>query len=150
MEKLAAAGVWTDERVTNLATYAAEPAPWRAPAGEGLTLLTHATTTLGEGEGANLPWMQELAGWQHHIGWDTWIEVHPKHGFASGEIVEVASARGNVRARVVATEAIHPEAVAMPRGGGRTAGRWAKGRGANALVVGGNPSFRTRVTLRRV
>ena len=124
------------------------PERWEPPVfqGKGHVLLTFAPIALGEGEGASLPWLQERAGWQHHVGWDSWIEVHPRHGFLTGEQVIVRSPRGELRTRVVATPTCPPDVVAMPLGQGHAAsGRWAAGRGADPRRLGRG----VRVTLER-
>lgn len=115
-QKLDADGLWTDETPPLPPPVRPETPPF-SPREEtaGLVLLTFGTTTLGAGEGERLPWAQEITGWYHHLGWETWVEIHPKHGFRDGQEVLVASKRGSVVARAVSTPAIHPDAVAMPR-----------------------------------
>jgi molybdopterin-containing oxidoreductase family iron-sulfur binding subunit len=114
-------------------------------AGRGAALVTFAPIALGAGEGASLPWLQEIAGWPHGIGWDSWIEIHPRHGFATGERVRVRSPHGEIRTRVVATPACPPDVVAMPLGQGHAAsGRWAAGRGADPRRLG--RSVRVEIT----
>ena len=148
LERLEATGVWTDADAPRAAAQEPRwPERWDPPSftGEGPVLVTFASLALGEGEGASLPWLQEIAGWQHHVGWDSWIEVHPRHGFSTGERVLVRSPRGEVRARVVATPTCPPDVVAMPLGQGHSAsGRWAL-CGADARRLGSG----VRVTLVR-
>jgi anaerobic selenocysteine-containing dehydrogenase len=72
--------------------------------------------------------------------WGSWIEINPKTaaslGIADGDLVEVSSYHGSVRAPALLYPAIRPEVVAMPYGQGHTAyGRYAKDKGANPIIV---------------
>jgi anaerobic selenocysteine-containing dehydrogenase len=149
-QRVEEAGGWWDADASRPPTPAPDwPSDWKPPAhegNEGPVLVTFAPIALGDGDGARLPFLQERAGWQHDIGWDSWIEVNPSLGFRTGERVVVRSPHGEVRTRVVATPACPPDVVAMPLGQGHTAsGRWASGRGVDARRLGSG----VRVTLRR-
>ena len=72
--------------------------------------------------------------------WSSWVELNVRTaetlGVADGDLVEVASAHGTVRAPVVISPGIGPDAVAMPVGQGHeTFTRYASGRGANPIRV---------------
>ncbi len=96
--------------------------------------------TFNDGRGANLPWMQELADPMTAVVYGCWVEVNPKTaarlGLSEGDVVEVASPHGQIRAPVFVYPAIMPDVVAMPIGQGHTEyGRYAKGRGANPIQI---------------
>jgi menaquinone reductase, molybdopterin-binding-like subunit len=102
--------------------------------------LTYEHPTLGYGEQANLPVLQELPDVMTSVVWGSWIEINPKTaaslGIRDGDVVEVASPQGSVRAPAVLYPAIRPDVVAMPAGQGHTAyGRFAKSTGMNALLL---------------
>jgi anaerobic selenocysteine-containing dehydrogenase len=103
-------------------------------------LLAYEHPTLGFGEQANLPSLQELPDSMTSAMWGSWVEIHPKTaaslGIADGDLVEVISYHGSVRAPAVLYPAIRPEVIAMPYGQGHTAyGRYANGKGANPILV---------------
>jgi menaquinone reductase, molybdopterin-binding-like subunit len=110
------------------------------------TLLAYEHPTLAYGEQANLPLLQELPDAMTSVMWGSWLEINPKTavslGIRDGDLVEVASPHGAVRAPAVVYPAIRPDVVAMPCGQGHTGyGRYAKGIGANALLL--NPISNT-------
>jgi len=103
-------------------------------------LLSYEHPALGFGEHANLPALQELPDSMTSAIWGSWVEINPKTaatlGIVDGDLVEVSSNHGSVRAPAVLYPAIRPEVVAMPYGQGHTAyGRYAKDKGANPIVV---------------
>ncbi len=115
------------------------------------TFLAYEHPTLGYGEQANLPILQELPDAMTSVMWGSWLEINPKTaaslGIGDGDLVDVASPHGAVRVPAVLYPAIRPEVVAMPCGQGHTGfGRYAKDIGTNALLVNpfsGNPQTRT-------
>jgi anaerobic selenocysteine-containing dehydrogenase len=105
-----------------------------------LTLLAYDHPALGYGAEANLPWLQELPEPMTTVMWGSWVEINPKtaasYSIEDGDLVEVRSASGSVRAPALIYPAIHPDLVAMPHGQGHTAyGMYAAGRGANAAQL---------------
>jgi menaquinone reductase, molybdopterin-binding-like subunit len=119
-----------------------EPLPVKAQENKEypFTFLTYEHTTLGYGEQANAPILQELPDAMTSVVWGSWLEINPKTaaslGIRDGDLVEVVSPHGSVRAPAVLYPAIRPEVVAMPCGQGHTAyGRYARGTGVNALLV---------------
>ncbi|HVX39428.1 MAG TPA: 4Fe-4S dicluster domain-containing protein [Gemmatimonadaceae bacterium] len=139
---------------------AGAPAPPRpAPAAQGdFFLITYPSPVLGDGRGANKPWLQELPDPVTKICWSSWVEVHPetaeKLGVERGDIVEVKTANGTVKAPVFVYMGVHKDAIAMPLGQGHRAaatvatfdpmkhkigdlqwgyGRYARDLGVNAL-----------------
>jgi menaquinone reductase, molybdopterin-binding-like subunit len=113
--------------------------------------LAYEHPTLGYGEQANLPILQELPDAMTSVVWGSWVEINPKTaaslGISDGDVVEIASSDGSVRAPAVLYPAIRPDVVAMPAGQGHTAyGRYARNTGVNALLLNlfsGNPQTRT-------
>jgi len=104
------------------------------------TLLAYEHATLGFGQHANLPMLQELPDSMTSGIWGSWVEMNPKTaaslGVADGDLVEVSSYHGSLRAPVVLYPAIRPEVIAMPYGQGHTAyGRYARDKGANPISV---------------
>jgi len=105
-----------------------------------LTLLAYEHPALGYGAEANLPWLQELPEPMTTVMWGSWVEINPKtastYSIDDGDLIEVRSPAGAVRAPALIYPAIHPDAVGMPYGQGHTAyGMYAEGRGANAAVL---------------
>ncbi|MEK6324826.1 MAG: molybdopterin-dependent oxidoreductase [Acidobacteriota bacterium] len=120
-----------------------------------LTLLCYEHASLGSGDAANLPALQELPDPLTSVVWGSWVEINPKTaaslGVNDGDLVEVATEHGSVRAPAVLYPPIRPEVIAMPYGQGHTSyGRYANGRGPNVFVLNpfGMPgeSVRARVT----
>jgi molybdopterin-containing oxidoreductase family iron-sulfur binding subunit len=99
---------------------------------------------LGDGRGANKPWLQELPDPVTKIAWQTVVELHPdaarKLGIAQGDHVTVTTSTGAITAPAYLYIGIRPDTVASAAGRGHTAyGRYAAACGANAmsLLAGG-------------
>jgi anaerobic selenocysteine-containing dehydrogenase len=91
--------------------------------------------TLGD-NGANKPWLQELADPNTTVMWNTWVEINPETakelGVDNGDVVLITSAAGALEVSVYKYPAIRPDTIAIPFGQGHTAyGRFAEGRGVN-------------------
>jgi molybdopterin-containing oxidoreductase family iron-sulfur binding subunit len=72
--------------------------------------------------------------------WGSWIEIHPDAaeplGIAEGDIIEISSSAGTVRAPAYLHPGIRRDTVAIPLGQGHTAfGRYAEHRGVNAFQL---------------
>ncbi len=100
--------------------------------------------TLGDGRGANKPWLQELPDPVSKIAWQSWVEIHPstakKLGVKEGSHLTVETAGGSVTAPAYIYMGVRPDTVAIALGQGHTAyGRFAQNVGVNAfdLVVNG-------------
>jgi anaerobic selenocysteine-containing dehydrogenase len=112
-----------------------------AALGEGeLYLLPFPHPNLGDGSGANRPWLQETPDPMTTVMWNSWVEINPATARALGvkndEVVKITSAAGSIEAVVYEYPAIHPQVIAIPLGQGHTAlGRYAQGRGANPLAL---------------
>ena len=104
-----------------------------------LQLLVTEQLPLSGGQGAHLPYLQQIAGEHLFASWDSWLEIHPEtahqFGIQDGAMVWVESRRGRVQARARYFEGARPGVVHVPLGYGRAAGsRWAC-RGANPLQI---------------
>lgn len=119
---------------------------WRAPQLDGsageypFQFMPYPSQALFDGSLAHLPWLQELPDPLTTAMWSSWVELNAKTaerlGIADGDVVEVASAHGSLRAPVVISPGIGPDAAAMPVGQGHeTFTRYASGRGANPLAI---------------
>lgn len=105
-----------------------------------LQLIPSVTANMRDGRHGNQPWLQESPDPLTTIVWDSWVEMHPKKakelGLVEGDIVEVASRNGSIKAQLYVFPGIHPDAVSIPLGYGHEAmGRYAKGVGANAFKL---------------
>jgi molybdopterin-containing oxidoreductase family iron-sulfur binding subunit len=116
------------------------PPPADEDSGYPLHLIPSVTANLRDGRHANQPWLQESPDPLTTIVWDSWVELHPKTaaklGIVEGDIVEVTSRSGSVKAQAYLFPGIHPDAVSIPLGNGHVAlGRWAKDVGVNAFGI---------------
>jgi anaerobic selenocysteine-containing dehydrogenase len=129
-----------------VAAASAPARPWTEPRFDGdaaeypFHFLPYASQALYDGSLAHLPWLQELPDPMTTAMWSSWVELNVRTaeslGVADGDLVDVASAHGSVRAPVVISPGIGPDAVAMPVGQGHeTFTRYASGRGANPIRV---------------
>ncbi len=115
------------------------------PAGEGtMHVVVYPSATLGDGVGANKPWLQELPDPVTKIAWQSWVEIHPKTakemGVKEGDHLTVKTAAGEITAPAYPYMGVRPDTVAVALGQGHTAyGRFAKDVGVNAyrLVANG-------------
>ena len=102
--------------------------------------LPYVSQSFGDGSLAHLPWLQELPDVLTSAMWSSWVEINPKTGerlgIQQGDLVEIASQQGSVRAPAVLSPGIAPDMVAMPVGQGHeNFSRFASGRGANPLSI---------------
>jgi len=145
------AGVWGEQTLRKRRSYApsrqtiknigVEP-PEFAGAADDYPFILHPylSTTLRDGRGANLPWLQELPDPMTAVVYGTWVEINPvtatELGVKDGDLVEVMSPYGGVTAPVLVYPAIRPDVIAMPIGQGHTHyGRYASNRGANPIAI---------------
>lgn len=116
------------------------PAPSAEDSAYPLRLIPAVTANLRDGRSANQSWLQESPDPLTTIVWDSWVEMHPKTaaklGVVEGDIVEISSKSGAIKAQVYVFNGIHPEVISVPLGYGHEAmGRYAKGVGANAFKI---------------
>ncbi|MDN5943525.1 MAG: hypothetical protein L0H94_16735, partial [Nitrospira sp.] len=103
-------------------------------------LYPYPSMTIGHGEGANRPWLQELPDTMTSVVWGSWVELNPKTaqelGIHQGDLVLVTSLVGSLEAPAVLYPGIRPDVVAIPLGQGHSSyGRYARGRGVNPLTL---------------
>lgn len=105
--------------------------------GEGeFILFPFPSPILGDGAGANKPWLQETPDPMTTVMWNSWLEINPKTadelGLHNDDLVKIISPYGEIEVAVYRYPAIRPDVIAIPFGQGHTAyGRYAEGRGAN-------------------
>ncbi|MFQ6133904.1 MAG: 4Fe-4S dicluster domain-containing protein [Armatimonadota bacterium] len=126
----------TPELDSGLADFAFSP-PRQA---RGISIHAYPSTALYDGRGANKGWLQELPDPVTNAVWGSWVDIPEEEarqqGISRGDIVEVSSSSGTVRAPAVPCPALAPETIAVPLGQGHTSyGRNAEGAGANALPM---------------
>ena len=103
-------------------------------------LIPFASTSLTDGRGAHLPWLQATPDPVTTATWRTWVEINLKLAeemdIKEGDVVAVESSQGAIEALAYPHPGISPEVVAVPVGQGHTAGgRYAEGRGSNVLSI---------------
>ena len=144
------AGVWGEKTHSDLAftldKAVIDNIAIQAPEFSGSTndypfiLHPYISTTLHDGRAANLPWMQELPDPMTSIVYGSWVEMNPvtatQLGLNEGDLVDIESPHGQIRAPVYVYPAIMPDVIAMPIGQGHDEyGRYAKNRGANPIEI---------------
>src|SRR5688500_13911314 len=85
-------------------------------------LVTYLSPVLGDGRGANKPWLQELPDPVSKVLWSSWVEIHPQAaarlGIERGDIVEVTTPSGKVRAPAYLYLGVRPDTIALAIGQG--------------------------------
>ena len=85
-------------------------------------LVTYLSPVFGDGRGANKPWLQELPDPVSKVLWSSWVELHPQTaarlGIERGDIVEVTTQAGKVRAPAYLYLGIRPDTIALAIGQG--------------------------------
>ena len=88
-------------------------------------LVTYHSPTLGDGRGANKPWLVELPDPATKVLWSSWVELHPataaRLGIERGDMLEVSTAAGKVTAPAYLYLGIRPDTIAMTIGQGHRA-----------------------------
>jgi anaerobic selenocysteine-containing dehydrogenase len=102
--------------------------------------LPYLSQQFGDGSTAHLPWLQEMPDPLTSAMWSSWVEINPQTAerleIATGDLVEIASTHGTLRAPAVILPGIAPDMVAMPVGQGHeTFTRYATRRGANPIAI---------------
>ena len=119
---------------------------WQKPAFDGprtvdaLHLVPFSSTSLTDGRGARLPWLQATPDPVTSATWRTWVEINLKKaeemGIREGEVIKVISDHGTIEALAYPHPGVSPDVISVPIGQGHTAGgRYAEGRGANVLSI---------------
>ena len=105
-----------------------------------LHLIPFVSTSLGDGRGAALPWLQATPDPLTTATWQTWVEINLREaeaaGINEGDVVRVVSPYGSIEALAYPHPGAPPDVVSIPIGQGHTAGgRYAEGRGSNVLSI---------------
>ena len=108
--------------------------------GDSFYLIPFASTSLTDGRGAHLPWLQATPDPVTTATWRTWVEINIKKAeeldIKEGDEVRVVSGRGEITVLAYPHPGISPEVVAVPTGQGhRAGGRYAQERGDNVLSI---------------
>ncbi|HUQ86577.1 MAG TPA: molybdopterin-dependent oxidoreductase [Vicinamibacterales bacterium] len=124
----------------------ASPIRWAEPVFDGdaaqypYHFMPYASQAFYDGSLAHLPWLQEMPDPMTSAMWCSWVEINEKKarelGIAQGDLIEVTSTQGSVRAPAFLNPGIAPDAVAMPVGQGHTNfTRYASNRGVNPIAI---------------
>jgi len=102
--------------------------------------LPYLSQQFGDGSTAHLPWLQELPDPLTSAMWSSWVEINPETAerlqIADGDVIEITSAHGTLRAPAVMFPGIAPDTIAMPVGQGHDPfTRFATRRGANPIAI---------------
>ncbi|MEO7156165.1 MAG: molybdopterin-dependent oxidoreductase [Vicinamibacterales bacterium] len=102
--------------------------------------LPYASQGLYDGSLAHLPWLQEMPDPMTSGMWCSWVEINAikaeELGIHQGDVIEVASTQGSLRAPAFLNPGIAPDAVAMPVGQGHSNfTRYASNRGVNPISI---------------
>ncbi|MDE2691500.1 MAG: molybdopterin-dependent oxidoreductase [Acidobacteriota bacterium] len=125
-----------DDAPAGVADPASLPPP-AAPAGvESFTLIPFESLKLGDGRGANRPWLQELPDPLSTVMWGSWVEVATadgdRLGISTGDIVRLTGTAAEIELPAIVLPTVRPGTIGVPVGGGHTDfGRYARGRGVN-------------------
>ena len=136
-------GVWEDAPRRRACSWSATPAfaaPELKGAGDLAVRAVRRRPNFYDGRGANKPWLQELPDPTTKAVWGSWAEIHPetaaKLGVAAGDAAQDRDRGGHVEVPAYLYAGMRKDMVAIPLGQGHTAyGRYAKGRGVNALAL---------------
>ena len=103
-------------------------------------LIPFESVALGDGQGANIPWLQSIPDPVTTMTWTTWVEINPRTaqelGIREGDVLTVESPNGVIRVPAYIHPAIPPGVVAIPIGQGHTNyGRYAANRGQSVFSI---------------
>ncbi|HEY7878462.1 MAG TPA: 4Fe-4S dicluster domain-containing protein, partial [Gemmatimonadaceae bacterium] len=101
------------------------------------SLVVYPSASLGDGSGANKPWLQEFPDPVTKVFWQSWVEVNQQTaerlGIDSGDVLRVESPQGALELPAYVFMGIHADTVAVAFGQGHTSyGRYAQDVGLNA------------------
>jgi len=102
--------------------------------------MPYVSSQFGDGSAAHLPWLQEMPDPLTSAMWSSWVEINPQTAermhIAQGDLVEVRSSQGTLRAPAMIFPGIAPEVIAMPIGQGHeNFTRYASKRGVNPIAI---------------
>ena len=122
------------------------PDTWEKPAFDGprgadaFYLAPFASTSLTDGRGAHLPWLQATPDPLTTATWRTWVEINSRKAddldIKEGDVIRLVSDHGSIEALAYPHPGVSPEIVSVPIGQGhRAGGQYAQGRGSNVLSI---------------
>lgn len=122
------------------------PNSWDKPSFDGpqdddtFYLIPFASTSLTDGRGARLPWLQGTPDPITTATWRTWVEINlakaNEMGIREGQVIRITSHYGTIEALAYPHPGISPEVVSIPIGQGHNSGgRYETDRGANVLSI---------------
>ena len=128
-------GGWWDPRDTGpgavtppsglLGRIAGMAQPPRFSEGGEMYLLPFAHNSLLDGRNAHIPWDQAAPDPLTSVTWQTWVEINEGTarglGLREGDVAEIRSSQGSIRAVVYPTPALPPNVVGIPLGQGHQA-----------------------------
>ena len=134
------------------------PAAKGEPNADQVELWPWSSVMAFDGRFANRGWLQEAPDPITFFVWGNWIDLHPDQaaalGLKDGELAELATAAGSLRAPVRVTKEVSRHLAALALGHGHHAlGKNARGVGVNAFALLGsrqNGSMFTSCRIRRV
>jgi anaerobic selenocysteine-containing dehydrogenase len=102
--------------------------------------MPYATAQFYDGSLAHLPWLQEMPDPMTSGMWCSWVEINERRaeelGIHQGDVIDVTSTQGSLRAPAFLNPGLAPDAIAMPVGQGHTNfTRYATGRGVNPISI---------------
>jgi anaerobic selenocysteine-containing dehydrogenase len=102
--------------------------------------LPYMSQQFGDGSTAHLPWLQEMPDPLTSAMWSSWVEINPQTAerlkIADGDLVDITSPQGTLRAPAVIFPGIAPDMIAMPVGQGHEVfTRYATRRGVNPIAI---------------
>jgi menaquinone reductase, molybdopterin-binding-like subunit len=106
----------------------------------GFHFLPYPSIAFLDGSLAHLPLLQELPDPMSSAVWSSWVEINlqtaDRLGIKQGDLVEITSTQGSLRAAAFPSPGIAPDTVAMPVGQGHeNYTRYATGRGENPIRI---------------
>jgi anaerobic selenocysteine-containing dehydrogenase len=145
-EGLQRGGWWSSTVSERPLTMSLPPLTYQPAAFDGessefpLYFYPYPSPVLGQGRGANLPWLQELPDTMTSAIWGSWVEINPatcrSMGIRQGDLVRIHSRHGSIEAPALHYPGLRPDVIAMPIGQGHTDyGRYASHRGTNPLSI---------------
>ncbi len=103
-------------------------------------LVVYPSPALGDGRGANKPWLQEMPDPVTKTVWQTIVEIHPETarrlGVTNGDHLKIETDQGSIEAPVWEYMGVRTDVVAIAQGRGHSAyGRYAKAVGFDPLTL---------------
>jgi molybdopterin-containing oxidoreductase family iron-sulfur binding subunit len=87
-------------------------------------LIPFQSNSITDGRGANQPWLQAAPDPMTTATWETWVEINQRRAdeldIKEGDILDIQSPSGTIRALAYPTPAAHPDVLSIPTGLGHT------------------------------